>query len=61
MLLWVFPQFSQLGGTQWSMIIQVEVVRLHIQVQGALMFSSVQTKSPRKVSQKDNLRVFKRI
>jgi len=43
------------------MTIQVEVVRLHIQVQGALMFLSVQTKSPRKLSQKDNLRVFKGI
>jgi hypothetical protein len=43
------------------MTIQVEVVRLHIQVQGALMFLSVQTKNPRKLSQKDNLRVFKGI
>ncbi len=56
-----FLNLPNLEGTQWSMTIQVEVVRLHIQVQGALMFLSVQTKSPRKLSQKDNLRVFKGI
>jgi hypothetical protein len=34
------------------MMIQVEVIRLHIQVQGALMFSSVKNKNPREASPK---------
>lgn len=43
------------------MMIGVQVVNLHIRVQGALMFFKHQTKSPRKASPKDNLRAFKRI
>jgi hypothetical protein len=35
-----------------SMMIRVEVIRLHIQVQRALMFSSVRTKSLKEASPK---------
>jgi hypothetical protein len=58
-----FPNLEKPNGIDefQAMMNGVEVVNLHIQVQGALMFLSIQTKSPRKASPKENLRVFKRI
>jgi hypothetical protein len=58
-----FPNLEEPNGLDefQAMTIGVEVVNLHIQVQGASMFLGIQTKSPRKASPKDNLRVFRRI